>query len=535
VSTPSLAFAAIDIGTATVAVSLVGRLTGRWHVLGSASAPVTVGPDALIDRLVAGVIRHDPELARALDLEASARELPRVVSQTGAPPVLAVIAASERALAPLRAAATEAGWRVRALALGSADLVAVTRLLADGSVDAVLAGAGEPPGSDERSLLPELGIIVAAAAERRPDLVVILAGGLADPGGRYEALLAPQRPGETILAPAATAGSPPGETLRALLFALAGPAHDGRRAVARACGTLSTVLERRVELVEVGASAGTRITAEPLPGMERATIRSAVVTDAALVPASGEAVVDAVARWLTVPLDRLRLGDRLQELVIDPWAEPAGDGALLRLAMARSALERLVQATPSFSGTPVPDLLVATGGVWSVAPGPAIALALIDALRRPGATGLGFDHARLLGPLGMIEDEAERRTLIADLRDELLTPLGSVVMPAGVRAGPSAGKLTVHAGKDRTELELVPGGLELVDLPPGDRAIVELRFRHTVDLGSRGRHFAVEVGGGLGGLLVDLRDVPLRLPDRPERRRDLLAAWQAALWTGMDS
>ena len=43
-----------------------------------------------------------------------------------------------------------------------------------------------------------------------------------------------------------------------------------------------------------------------------------------------------------------------------------------------------------------------------------------------------------------------------------------------------------------------------------------------------------EVGGGLGGLLVDLRDIPLRLPDRAERRRAMLEAWQAAFWTSHD-
>ena len=31
---------------------------------------------------------------------------------------------------------------------------------------------------------------------------------------------------------------------------------------------------------------------------------------------------------------------------------------------------------------------------------------------------------------------------------------------------------------------------------------------------------------------MDLRDVPLRLPERADRRRDLLAAWQTALWAG---
>ena len=81
----------------------------------------------------------------------------------------------------------------------------------------------------------------------------------------------------------------------------------------------------------------------------------------------------------------------------------------------------------------------------------------------------------------------------------------------------------------------MPGGLELVDLPPGERATVELTFRDPVDLGPRVRHAAVEVTGGLGGLLVDLRDVPMRIPDRLERRRDLLAAWQADVWAGSDA
>jgi hypothetical protein len=81
---------------------------------------------------------------------------------------------------------------------------------------------------------------------------------------------------------------------------------------------------------------------------------------------------------------------------------------------------------------------------------------------------------------------------------------------------------------------LVPGGLELLDLPPGEVATAELRFRETVRLGSRGRHFAVEVTGGLGGLIVDLRDIPLRLPERPERRREFLEAWQDSLWVTRD-
>ena len=46
--------------------------------------------------------------------------------------------------------------------------------------------------------------------------------------------------------------------------------------------------------------------------------------------------------------------------------------------------------------------------------------------------------------------------------------------------------------------------------------MAEFKFRDTVRLATRGRHFAVDVGGGLAGLLVDLRDVPAA-PARPGR------------------
>ena len=107
-------------------------------------------------------------------------------------------------------------------------------------------------------------------------------------------------------------------------------------------------------------------------------------------------------------------------------------------------------------------------------------------------------------------------------------------MPAGMRVGRSVGQLSVrgHAG---APMELEAGGLALVDLPAGERATIDLRFRDAVDLGPRVRRAELEVAGGLAGLLIDLRDVPLRMPDRLERRRDSLAAWQADVWPGGDA
>ena len=124
---------------------------------------------------------------------------------------------------------------------------------------------------------------------------------------------------------------------------------------------------------------------------------------------------------------------------------------------------------------------------------------------------------------------------MADLRDDLLVPLGSVVIATGVRPGRSAGRLVIRGQGGSTELSVASGSLELVDLPPGERAIVELELRDAVRLGPRTRHVAMEVAGGLGGLLVDLRDIPLGLPQRQERRRELLASWQAALWPEIEA
>ena len=529
------AFVTIDRGTATIAAALIGRVDGRWRLLGASASPANVGAAPLIARLRARLVASDPELAHACGLAGAAGDddLPRVETRTSPPPVIVVLGATMRAVGPLAAAASTAGWQVRSMAIEGADILAVATALADPSVAAVLAGCSDPPGGDERPLIAELGALVAAASQRRPDLTVILAGPVGEPGGGVEPASSPERSGATILAPAPAIAD--GARLRALLDGVRGGETDGRRALARSAVTLADVLQRRVEVVEIGQSSGMRVSAAWSPDGVVAPPETAFVPAAALVPpGEDDSIVDEVAGWLAVPIDRLRLRDRLRDLAVVPWGDAAGDGAQLRMAAARAALARLVDATPPHDALPTPDLVVAAGGVWTVAPGPAVALALADILRRPGARGLGLDHARILAPLGMIEDPVERRDVMADLRDELLVPLGTVLMPAGLRAGRSIGSLGVQGDGAPVELDLVPGGIELVDLPPGERAVLDATFRETVDLGHRTRRVALEVAGGLGGLLVDLRDIPLQLPDRVERRRELMLAWQAALWSGLE-
>jgi hypothetical protein len=531
------AFLALDLGAATTSVALIARVGHRWRLIGAMSAPSTIDTDAIVDLVVRRTAATDPELARTIEIvggRRSAPTLPRLVAQSARPQRMVAVAGSERAVLPLEDAARRTGWRVTSASPETADPLQMTRTVLDSSVDAVIIGAGEPPGPDERRSLEDVAAVVAAVATRRPDLTLVLAGSMAEQLARFEPTEG-GRPGEILLAPVATAGDPPGSALRELLDDLRAPRDDARRAAARAAGALADALDRRVEVVDIGFDGGLRATAAPGVAGARSHVTASFIADAGLVPPDpDDAAVDRVITWSTMPIDRHRLRDRLRELRGSPWADAAGEGARLRLAAARAALAVLVEATHHQSAEPAPDLIVASGGAWAVAPGPAIALAIADVIRRPGAVGIALDHARLLGPLGSIPDATERRQLIGDILDDLLTPLASVVIPGGIRAGRSLGRVTVHGVSGTSALELIPGALELVDLPPGEVATADFQFRDAVRLGGRGRKFAIDVTGGLGGLLVDLRDVPLRLPDRPERRRELLEAWQDSLWVTRD-
>lgn len=533
------AFLTIDHGSATVSVALIGRAGGAWRLIGSLAIPAGADLDPAVDLLVSRTIAADPVVAEGLGIVGLARDaFPILEVRSRRPRRLAVVAGSERTLTGLVATAARSGWRVTGASAETTDPLAMSRLLLDRTIEAIVVGAGDPPRPDERGAMRELATLVAAVASRRPEVPIVLSGSVSEALDVFGDVSA--RSGEVMLAPAARRASgalekDAADPLADLLLELALPADDPRRALGTGARTLAELLDRRVEAIVLGHDAAARAVAVPGSGGESSSVRLAVVPSAAVAPDDpDDAVVDGVIAWSTMPTDRHRLRDKLRELRIAPWSDAAGDGAALRMAAARAALVRLADATAGFDDGPVPDLVVAASGVWASVPAPAVALAHIDVLRRPGASQYALDHARLLGPLGAIPDAGERRVLFMDLVDDLLAPLGSVVTPAGLRAGKAVGSVVVHARDGTSELELTPGGLELVDLPPGSTAVAEFRFRDRVRLGGRGRHFAIDVAGGLGGLMVDLRDVPLKLPDRADRRRDLLSAWQSSLWAGSE-
>ena len=223
--------------------------------------PAGADVGAIIAVLGDRAVDADPALAAALDLRRGAAvDLPRLEVSSHPPRKLAVVAASERALGPLVATAARSGWRTAGASTEQMDPLSMSRMLLDASVDAVLVGAGDPPAADERRALGELAALVAGVAERRPELIVVLAGGMSEHLPAFGDV--GRRPGEVVLGPAARRGAP-GGPLADLLIELALPPDDAHRALGWGAMALADVLDRRVDVVEIGYDAGTRAAATP--------------------------------------------------------------------------------------------------------------------------------------------------------------------------------------------------------------------------------------------------------------------------------
>ncbi|HYN70851.1 MAG TPA: hypothetical protein VEX41_11685, partial [Candidatus Eisenbacteria bacterium] len=513
---------AVDAGAATTAAALLGRPADRWRLIGALAAPASGAADDVAAVLADRVIGVDPGLAAAIGLTVDGvRDLPRLETRSFPPSTLAVLGASRRAVGLVEAIAARTSWRVRSASPDSHDPREMTELALRSDVSAILIGTSEPPGPDERGALDDLAALTATVARRRPELRVVLAGPIASRPAWTAAIgdalgLGPQRVFE---APALSARGETDDALREILEGLLPHVLDTRHAAVRSLISLADALDRRIELLDIGFDGGLRAIATPGvadDGPSAIVVRSSA---AALVPPEPDATtVEEVLSWTTGSLDRHRMGDRLQDLRSQPWGDPAGDGARVRLAATRAALARLVAESRDLSRLPAPDITIVSGGGFALAPPAAIALAVADVVRRTGATQLAFDHARLLGPLGTIEDPDERRGLVADLADDLLAPIGSLVvvggLPAARRGAAAVGSLALGGGNGATRHELFAGDVLFVDLAPGDTARASLEFSDAARVGRRAHRMSVPVTGGLAGVLVDLRDVPLRLPER---------------------
>ena len=197
----------------------------------------------------------------------------------------------------------------------------------------MLVGAGDPPAADERRALGEMTALVAAVAERRPELAIILAGGMTDHLAAFGDV--GRRPGEVVLGPAAKKGVP-GGPLAELLLELALPPDDSHRSLGPGAMALAEVLDRRVDVVEIGYDAGSRAAAAPGVGGGPATVDLAVRADG--VPRPGRS-------------GRRGGGPASGH---GPPGAPTGTGCVIACASSASRRGRTRPATAPRSGWPPP-------------------------------------------------------------------------------------------------------------------------------------------------------------------------------------
>ena len=530
----------VDRGTATLSAALVGRVDDRWRLVAASSFPSSVELEAVLAFVDARAQGADDGSSDDGRLDAW-RDRERIEAVSVAPKRVALLSSNARRTADLQSAVEQAGWSLRTVVSGDrADALTSAAALSELELDAVVIASGDPPRRDERGVLDELVSLAVAALERRPELFIVLAGAAAEHEGRF--------PAERVVlaaAPSPNGSASHGTDLTRALMGIADEPHGGRLAMARSVLTLASILERTVELVDVGASGGSWFRAGPNGdgGAGEDGLEGFVTAAGALVPETldddDEVDLDAVIGWSPLRLDRPSHRDRLRDLRAHPWQDATGEGTLLRMAAVHAALERIEDQRVAFGGLAAdrmrpPDLLIVSGGAFALAPPPAVALAMADTVRRPGLTQLAYDHARMLAPLGMLA-EPERREMLSDLADDVLLPLGGLLVLTGGRQGRDLGRLTVTSEWATDEPQPLPSGtLRVVELPPGAPASVELEVREGRFGRTRARRVGFAATGGLGGLFIDTRGVPLRLPPRTERRREVVAQWQRSLWPGAE-
>ena len=530
--TPS--FFTLDHGTVSTSAALIAPVDGRYRLLASASAPRGVEPEVILEDLAWRVARTDASLAGPMD---DWPDWSRLEVRTSEAPRACLIAGSARTGELLERALGGAGWQISGRFYGSRpDSVALGEACLDPAVHAIVVGGRDDVDDEERDAMRRLWPLAGSLARMRDEVAVIACGpfverpeGIADE--RLFSLPAP----EPV---AATAESKLRQAAVQVGTLLAGPniaAGEARAGLRTSIASLAAVMGNRVEGIEIGAAAGSRTLASADHELRHAVIEAGAYLPRALL--HDEAVAESVIRWSTLKGDPMAQIDRLRELCLHPWSAIDADGLRLRLAALHAAFERMQAAWDAAhvegrADDDAPGVTVLSGGVFAALPTAASGLALIDTVRRPGATTILHDHARLLAPLGALPVESDRRRLLADLLDDCLLPVGSAVLTGAVgQAGRSSGKLSISTSLGSDEMRLEADSLRLVDLPPGIVARLEFDPEDGVILGVHGQHLTLEVSGGLGGLLVDTRAMPLVLPSGDERRKQL-ETWQRPIWGG---
>jgi len=251
---------------------------------------------------------------------------------------------------------------------------------------------------------------------------------------------------------------------------------------------------------------------------------------------------EAIIRWMPTSISPEEALGALLNREIRPGSVPQDPVELyLEQAAAREVIrEALRLARPGWKAgaaqaygrlSPWFDPILISGGILTGTshPGQA-ALIILDAVEPVGVSTLLLDQHTLAPALGAAATLKPLAT-VETIDGGGIVNLATTIVPVG-HAGKGDIVLRVRVEYEEQgtlEIEVPYGSLEVLPLPPGQEAVLELRPRGGFDvgLGGPGKGGKRRVRGGLAGLIIDARGRPLSLPSDVERREAQIQQW---LW-----
>lgn len=254
--------------------------------------------------------------------------------------------------------------------------------------------------------------------------------------------------------------------------------------------------------------------------------------------------VEAIARWMYLEVTPNTLREYLYQKSLYPSSLPATAEELdieqaiarhlMQLAVSRAMAEFPAKIMRSGVGLlPWFEPIVATGSVLTRAPNYSQSLLMIlDGIQPTGVTTVVLDQNHISPALGAAA-AVNSVLAVQVLETSTFQNLGTVISPVGnARFGSPVLRLRmVYEDGNETPLEVKQGSIVVLPLPAGQAAKLHLTplQRFEVGMGGAGRGGGLRVVGGALGVVIDARGRPIRMPDDPGRRRELISRWRSAL------
>jgi uncharacterized protein (TIGR01319 family) len=251
--------------------------------------------------------------------------------------------------------------------------------------------------------------------------------------------------------------------------------------------------------------------------------------------------LDEVVRWIPEAVAPHKLRALMINKSIHPASVPQTEIELyLEQALACAAIHRTVElARPGWRASaaqlrpglmPLCDTILLSGASLTRAPRPGqAALLILNAVQPVGVSTLVMDRYGLAPALGSVA-AVKPLAAVEALDAGGFTNLATVVAPVGGDARPGDIIMGVRVSYDdgsELDVEVAYGEIEVLPLPLGQEAVLELRPTKGFDvgLGGPGKGGKRRVSGGQAGLILDARGRPLPLAEDREDAHQQMQEW----------